>query len=264
MFQQLADILAGALAVVKDAGKIIAEHHKKPRNIRYKGRIDLLTETDLAVEEFLKNGLHGLCSGATFMAEESCADAPLGECTWIIDPVDGTTNFVHGLPFVASSVALWMQGRIVLGIVNAPLLGECFWATLGGGACCNGTPIAVSNAREMEQALVATGFPYTIARDADALTVQLNKVLKSAQGMRRCGAAAIDLAFLAAGRFDVFYENGLKPWDVAAGKLLIEEAGGRVTRYDGSPYRLGDGEILASATPELHEAMQNILIPISN
>lgn len=263
MPEDFSALLAPALAVVRESGGIIAEHNNKPRNIRYKGRIDLVTETDLAVEEFLKRELGKLCPEASFMAEESYAGGGLeqagDEPIWIIDPVDGTTNFAHKIPFVASSVALWQGGKTVLGIVNAPLLGECFWAARGQGAFCNGEAIQVSGQTELGKALVATGFPYTIAQDADKLTGMLNLVLKVAQGVRRCGAASIDLAYLASGRYDAFYENGLKAWDVAAGMLLIEEAGGLVSRYDGTGFTPGDDGIIACASPDLHAAVRRLL-----
>lgn len=260
MRAELPILLEQTLEAVKNAGRIITEHHQKPRNIRYKGRIDLVTETDVAVEEYLKVELSRIYPGSTFMAEESSTGAELGEATWIIDPVDGTTNFAHGLPFVASSVALWHGGRVVLGVVNAPLLNECFWATVGGGAFLNGQKLKVSSTTAMERALVATGFPYTVASEADTLTSKLNRVLKAAQGVRRYGAAAIDLAYLAAGRYDAFYENGLKAWDVAAGWILIEEAGGTLTHFDGGAYGPGDDEVLAASTLELHQSMQDILL----
>lgn len=263
MHQDIKNILSGALDIVGRSGSIIAGHNTKPRNIRYKGRIDLVTKTDLAVEEFLKTELGKLCPEASFMAEESSSGSELAEAgdkpLWIIDPVDGTTNFAHKIPFVATSVALWRNGKPILGIVNAPLLGECFWAGAGLGAFCNSEPINVSGQTDIERALVATGFPYTILQDADRLTAVMNRVLKAAQGMRRCGAAALDLAFMAAGRFDAFYENGLKLWDVAAGMLIISEAGGIVSRYDGSAYMPGDDGIMASASPELHEVMRGLI-----
>lgn len=256
-------LLDDVLAAARAAGEIIAEHHKKPRRVKHKGRIDLLTETDLAVEEFLKNRLGPFLPGASFMAEESYTGGPLADlgddAVWIIDPLDGTTNFAHQIPFVATSIGLWSRGRVELGVINAPLLGECFYATRGGGAFCNGAAIKVSGQDRLEDALVATGFPYSIAEDAAKITALLRPVLAAAQGVRRCGAAAVDLAFTAAGRFDAFYENGLKPWDTAAGMLLIEEAGGTISRYDGSPYTPGDDGILACSGAALHRAMLNIL-----
>ncbi|EGY27347.1 inositol monophosphatase family protein [Desulfovibrio sp. A2] len=246
------------LEIIRESGALVMEHWRKPRNIRLKGRIDLLTETDLAVEAFLKERLKDVAPDATFMAEESATSRePRGTC-WIIDPIDGTTNFAHSLPFVATSVGLWHEGRVELGIVNAPVLGECFWAVRGGGAFCNGDPLSVSDRAPLEQAVVATGFPYTIQEDVDTVLARLRKALVTTRGVRRCGAAAIDLAFVASGRFDAFYEADLKPWDTAAGWLLVEEAGGRVTGFDGAPYDFTNEGILAS-NGRVHEAMREVL-----
>lgn len=246
------------LEIIRESGALIMDHWRKPRNIRLKGRIDLVTETDLAVEAFLKERLKDVVPGATFMAEESATSrTPHGTC-WIIDPIDGTTNFAHSLPFVATSVGLWHEGRVMLGVVNAPVLGECFWAVRGGGAFCNGEPLCVSDREPLEQAVVATGFPYTISEDVDTVLARLRKALVTTRGVRRCGAAAIDLAFVASGRFDAFYEADLKPWDTAAGWLLVEEAGGRVTGFDGAPYDFSNEGILAS-NGRVHEAMREVL-----
>ncbi|MCG8533071.1 MAG: inositol monophosphatase [Desulfovibrionales bacterium] len=251
------------LPLVRDAvvesGEIIKEAWDKPRNVRYKGRIDLVTETDVAVEADLKQRLAAILPEATFLAEESAADAPLEELTWVIDPVDGTTNFTHQVPFIATSVGLWHKGRIVLGIINSPIMNECFYAAAGHGAWCNGKQIFVTKNDNIEMSLIATGFPYTIREDADEITDRLRRVLKASQGVRRLGAAALDLAYLAAGRFDAFYEKGLKPWDVAAGWLLVTEAGGWVTQYHASEdFHLFAPSILASNTL-LHAQMATLM-----
>jgi len=231
---------------VQAAGEIIINNNEKPRTIRYKGRNDLVTDTDLAVEEELKSRLSRLLPEAVFLAEETAGDAALGDLAWVIDPVDGTTNFAHGLPMVATSVGLWKCGKIVLGVVNLPLLGELFSAERNGGATMNGNTIRVSAIGKIEQSLVATGFPYTIEENLDEVLAQLKAVLPATQGIRRPGAAALDLAYVACGRYEGFYERGLKPWDTCAGVLLVEEAGGLVSRYDENPYALGDNNILAT------------------
>ncbi len=259
MLPTASSLIEQALKIVEQSGGIIAEHNRKPRNVRLKGRIDLVTDTDLAVENFLREHLRALCPHGGFLAEEASPKQALEEMTWIIDPVDGTTNFAHRLPFVATSVALWLKGEIALGIVNMPLLGECFWAVKGQGAYCNGERIQVSTASQVHEALVATGFSYNIAEEADIVSQRLGRVLARAQGVRRCGAAAADLAYLAAGRYDVFYENSLKPWDVAAGWLLVEEAGGLLTRFDGSAYSLGAADLLAAGSSRLHDDMVEML-----
>ena len=213
MTEQLSPLALQALAVVKESGAIIGANHAHPHTIRHKGRIDLVTETDIAVEAFLKERLATLAPQAGFLAEESAEDLSLPDTCWIIDPVDGTTNFAHGLPLTVTSVAYRLNGEIVLGI-------------------------GVSSVTACENALVATGFPYEIASRVDEILERMRPVLSSCQGVRRCGAAALDLAWTACGRFDAFYEDELKPWDMAAGALLVTEAGGSISNLDGSPFDL--------------------------
>ena len=241
------------------AGERIKVDWDAPRDVRLKGRIDLVTATDLAVEEGLKEALARVLPEAAFLAEETAARTALSGLTWIIDPVDGTTNFAHRFPFVCTSVALYDGQEPVVGCVNAPMLGQCFTAGKGAGAYCNGEPIRVSGTGRLEAALVATGFPYAIRENLDEIMADLRVMLAETQGIRRPGSAALDLAYVAAGRFDAFYELALNPWDVAAGALLVAEAGGRVGSYrpDG-PYRLGDFRILAS-NGALHESILALL-----
>ncbi len=238
MTEQLSPLALQALAVVEESGAIINANHAHPHTIRHKGRIDLVTETDIAVEAFLKERLATLAPQAGFLAEESAEDLSLPDTCWIIDPVDGTTNFAHGLPLTVTSVAYRLNGEIVLGIVNAPLLRECFIAEKGKGAWRNGERISVSSVTACENALIATGFPYEIASRVDEILERMRPVLSSCHGVRRCGAAALDLAWTACGRFDAFYEDELKPWDMAAGALLVTEAGGSISNLDGSPFDL--------------------------
>lgn len=253
-----ADILPMALDVVLASGAIVRDHHSRPRKIRRKGRIDLVTETDLAVESYLKDHLSNVLPGVSFIAEESAKTLePSGTC-WIIDPLDGTTNFAHGLPLVATSVALWHEGQVALGIVNAPLLGECYHAVRGKGAFARiagkDEKMSVTVTGALEEALVATGFPYDIEKELSGIIRRMQSVLPKSRGVRRCGAAALDLAWLAVGRFDCFYETCLKPWDMAAGWLLVEEAGGRLSHFDGSPQSVTSGEVLAT-NGRLHDEM---------
>lgn len=252
-------LLEGAKAAVAEAGERIRADFAAPEGIRHKGRIDLVTATDLAVEALLKDRLGALDPAATFLAEETAGKTRLDGPAWIIDPLDGTTNFAHGFPFVCTSVAYFDGREVALGLVNAPILGQCFTAGRGLGAFVNGAPLAVSGVGRLEDALVATGFPYAIRENLDEITADMRAVLAATQGIRRPGSAALDLAFVAAGRFDAFYEIGLNPWDVAAGWLLVTEAGGRVGTYrpDG-PYRLGDFRILAS-NGALHASMLHLL-----
>ncbi|MFK4765034.1 inositol monophosphatase family protein [Desulfobaculum sp. SPO524] len=251
-------LLTRTLAAVREAGRIVTDAWNTPRNITYKGRIDLVTETDVAVENLLKERLGEILPEAGMLAEESAESLEPQALTWIVDPVDGTTNFAHGIPLCAISVALWRDGRPELGIVSLPVMDELFYAVRGQGATLNGAPINVTTEADPERALVATGFPYTVKEDLPRIIAPLERVLATCQGVRRMGAAAVDLAYVACGRMDAFYERGLKPWDTAAGMLLVEEAGGRVSAFDaGTPYTFGGG-ILASNGP-LHEAMSSLI-----
>ena len=239
-------LLGKVVALVRESGEIVRRQWLEERHVRHKGRVDLVTRTDLAVEDFLRERLAPLVPGVGFLAEESsgAGACPAGDC-WIVDPVDGTTNFVHRIPQVGTSVALWRDGRVTLGVVNVPMMNECFWAVRGQGAFCNGDSIAVSREGELQQCLCATGFPYDVGGKLPQVLERLRLLLPATQGMRRIGAASVDLAYVACGRLDVFYELWLKPWDMAAGWLLVEEAGGRVSLPSGDAYAFG-GEVVAS------------------
>lgn len=239
-------LLEKVVAIVRESGDIVRRQWLEERRVRHKGCVDLVTRTDLAVEDFLRDRLASLVPGADFLAEESseAGARPAGDC-WIIDPVDGTTNFVHRIPQVGTSVALWRDGRVTLGVVNVPMMRECFWAARGQGAFRNGDAIAVSRESVLQQCLCATGFPYDVGEKLPHVLERLRLVLPATQGLRRIGAASVDLAYVACGRLDVFYELWLKPWDMAAGWLLVEEAGGSVSLPSGDAYAFG-GEVVAS------------------
>ena len=257
-------MLQDVLRIVGEAGDMVRRQWKLPRHVQHKGRIDLVTETDVAVENFLKEHLKNVAPGVAFMAEESAlSKEPISDC-WIIDPVDGTTNFVHGIAAVGISVALWRapcaalpQGGVELGVVNMPILGECFHAVRDKGAWSGEERLRVSAAAHMQDAVVGTGFPYTIQERLPQILGWLEAVLPVAQGVRRLGAAAVDMAFVAAGRLDAFYEAELQPWDVAAGWLLVEEAGGRVSDTLGNPYRFG--EVITASNGLVHQDLCNLL-----
>lgn len=251
-------LLTRTLAAVRDAGRIVRESWKQPRNIEYKGRIDLVTETDVAVESALRISLAEVLPEADMLGEETSGSVVPGDLTWIVDPVDGTTNFAHGIPLCAISVALWKDGRSILGVVYLSILDELFYAVRGDGAFLNGDQIHVTSQDNPERALVGTGFPYTVKEEVKSIISPLKRVLETCQGVRRMGAAAVDLAYVACGRMDAFYEVHLKPWDTAAGWLLVEEAGGRVTCYDGkTPFSFGE-DILAT-NGHLHEAISSLI-----
>lgn len=247
-------------AAVLETGMLIREHNRRPRNIRCKTSLkDLVTETDGAVESMLRESLGALVPLAAFLGEEGSPDQGLDGLCWVVDPLDGTTNFAHGVPFIATSVALCMNGEPLLGIVNLPLLGELFIAAKGQGARMNGQAISVSAISGLDSALVATGFPYRIVDHRASILRQLELAMPATQGVRRAGAAALDLAFVACGRYDGFFEFALNPWDTAAGVLLIQEAGGRVgTMVSQEPYRLGGPDILATNSL-LFDPLQDLL-----
>jgi len=251
-----ADIENAVLA----AGELMCEHNRRPRKVRCKTSLkDLVTETDGAVERLLRESLGALVPQASFLGEEGSPDQGLAGLAWVVDPLDGTTNFAHGVPFVATSVALCQDGEPLLGIVNLPLLGELFVAVKGQGARLNGEGISVSDVSSLDSALVATGFPYRIEEHKEAILRQLSLAMPATQGVRRAGAAALDLAFVACGRYDAFFEFALNPWDTAAGVLLVAEAGGRVGVMSGSePYRLGGPDVLVT-NGHLFGPMQELL-----
>lgn len=258
---EFARLTDGLLDAARKAGELIRQDWRQEREIVHKGRIDLVTQTDVRVENLLREELSRLLPEARFFGEESADGAGPGELAWVVDPLDGTTNFAHQIPFVATSIGLWHEGRTVLAAVNAPMLGELWHAVRGGGAFLNGDPIRVSERAGLLECIVATGFPYAIERYAERILAHMRRMLLATRGVRRPGAAAIDLAYVASGRYDGFYEYGLKPWDTAAGWLLVEEAGGRVSAMDGnSPYTLGGEGILAS-NGLVHDALAALLRP---
>jgi len=253
------ELIEGTLDIVRGAGEIILDHWNRPKNITYKGPIDLVTETDLAAEEHLKTRLGELLPEAGMVAEESHDGGEFPDLAWIVDPLDGTTNFAHQIPFVAVSVGLMQSGYMMLGVVHLPILKETFWAARGQGAFLNNEKISVSGQDDLGNGLAATGFHYNVRDITGEVLEQMDLALKNTRGLRRCGSAASDMAYLACGRYDVFYEIGLKPWDTAAGWLLVEEAGGLVTQYNPiGPYSLGARTILAT-NGKLHRSMIQLI-----
>jgi myo-inositol-1(or 4)-monophosphatase len=238
--------LEKAQELAKEAGLYQRSKLWKPLNIEHKGEIDLVTEVDKKSEELLVSGLQKAFPDHDFLAEENLYQNRGASHKWIIDPLDGTTNFAHGFPWFAVSIALEVNGEIVLGVVYHTMLNELFHAIKGKGAFLNGSRISVSSRYPLRGSLLATGFPYDSATDPENNFAHFVNFQMGCRGIRRAGAAALDLAYVAAGRIDGFWESKLKPWDVAAGQLLVSEAGGNVTGFIGEPYSAYNHRIVAS------------------
>jgi myo-inositol-1(or 4)-monophosphatase len=236
-----------AIQTARDAGQLLLEKFGRKINISLKGDINLVTEADLASESLIIERIRSYYPKHSILAEESGNAVTDGNSTWkwIIDPLDGTTNFAHGYPCFCVTLALEHEGKIVIGVTFDPTRNELFAAEKGQGAILNNKPIRVSTTENLSDALLVTGFPYNF-KQKENFARHLTEFLLQSRGVRRDGSAAIDLAYVACGRFDGFWEEGLNPWDVAAGVLLIEEAGGCVTYYDGTPYSIYQPPICAS------------------
>ena len=249
-----------AIQTARDAGRLLAERFGRKIEISNKSEIDLVTESDLASERLIIDRIKTYYPRHSILAEESGASNPNEDQSawrWIIDPLDGTTNYAHGYPCFCVSIALENQGRLEIGVVYDPIRDEMFSAERGQGASLNGRHIAVSQTRSLGSALLCTGFPYDV-RERNEFARHFANFIMHAQGVRRDGAAALDLAYVAAGRFDGFWEEGLKPWDVAAGALLIEEAGGRISKYRGEPLDIYSPPVVAS-NGLIHKEMMQVL-----
>ena len=249
-----------AQQAAKEAGAILKRLFGRTHRIVKKGEIDLVTEADLLAEEKILEIIRRSFPEDTILSEEKGMHHTQSERTWLVDPLDGTTNFAHGFPFFAVSIALEVAGKGVLGVVFNPCSKEHFHAIHGEGAFLNGRPLQVSKINVMGDALLATGFPYTIRQDPNPIVEDFKKMVMMAQGVRRPGSAAIDLCYLAAGMVDGFWEKGLKPWDTAAGAVIVREAGGIVTDYEGKPYSPYADSIVA-ANPFIHPSMLAVLRP---
>src|SRR3954471_529154 len=224
-----------------------------------KGTIDLVTEVDIAVERMFRAMIAERFPDHQVLAEEmgGAATAPAGPC-WVFDPIDGTTNFAHGLPIFCSSLALEIDGVAEIGAIYDPTRKELFTAERGGGAYLNGRPLRVSSADTLVDALLVTGFPYDVHERVDEIVGLFAAFVGRARAVRRLGSAAIDLCYVAAGRMDGFWESDLKPWDIAGGALIVSEAGGTVTSMTGQPFSSRGRHVLASNS-HIHPAMLEVI-----
>ena len=250
-----------AIQTARDAGRILAERFgRSALKVTQKGEIDLVTEADLASERLIVERIRSYYPRHAILAEEAgdvARDERASDYKWIIDPLDGTTNYAHGYPCFCVSIGLEYKNELLLGVVYDPIRDELFAAERGGGTTLNGRAIHVSAVEDLNRALLCTGFPYDVRERNDFARHFVNFIMHS-QGVRRDGAAALDMAYVACGRFEGFYEEGLQPWDVAAAIVLIEEAGGRVSRYDGTRASIYTPPIMAS-NGLVHDAMMRVL-----
>ena len=253
-------LLTTAIEAVLEAGRIQLSHFRTGVRIDKKGVIDIVTEADVAVERMFRGLIADRFPAHAVIAEEMGQGGATGAShEWVFDPIDGTTNFAHGIPFFCASLALEIDGVATVAAIYDPTRRELYTAERGVGAWLNGEPLRVSSTTDLIDAVVCTGFPYTIVEERAAPVAIFGRFLGASRAVRRFGSAALDLAYVASGRLDGFYEANLNRWDIAAGALLVEEAGGMVSAYTGQPFQSRTGEILAS-NGHLHEPMREVIV----
>ena len=241
------------------AGEILTKGSKKRPTVKFKSRVDLVTAIDLKSEKYITGRIKKTFPDHAILAEESGRSKNISTYLWVIDPLDGTTNYAHGYPAYCVSIALMVNNKIVIGVIFDPIHNELFYTARGKGAFMNKRRISVSAKTKLTHSLLATGFPYDIAESRIDNLDNFARMYKASRGIRRGGSAALDMCYLACGRFDGFWELKLHPWDTAAGLLLVREAGGRVTKIDGGKYSIFDNSILAS-NGKIHKQMQQVLL----
>lgn len=258
MSVQLASI---AIEAAKQAGELLVSGFGTHFQVESKAGVqDLVTTYDRLSQKLIIDLIKKKFPRHHFLAEEdNVAESPSDEVLWIIDPLDGTINFAHAIPFFAISIAAAIGKEIVCGVVYHPMQKELFVVEKGGGAYLNGKKILVTGQSHFERALLATGFPYNVQENPLQCVDRFASIAKTGVPIRRLGVASLDLAYVAAGRFDAFWEVGLHPWDMAAGKLLVEEAGGKVTHYDGKKHQIFGYLSMLATNGHLHDKMVNIL-----
>ena len=250
--------LDAARHAAREAGKTLKSRFGRVNRVTKKGKTDLVTEADFKAEKIIVDIIRKSFPQDGVVAEEAGAQGRTAGRVWFIDPLDGTVNFAHAFPFFAVSIALQVNGDGVLGIVFNPQMDEFFEAAKGSGAFFNGSAIHVSSTSDLVDSLLAVGFPYTLHQNPHRVMDHMKKMAVRAQGIRRPGSAALDLCYVAAGKLDGYWEEGLKPWDTAAGTIIVREAGGIVSDYHGNPFSPDKGTIVAS-NPSIHAAMLEVL-----
>lgn len=253
--QELAILTPSVVQIAKQAGEFIAREAMDfdLSKVELKGKSDLVSYVDKGAEKIIVEGLKALLPEAGFLTEEKTVEQTQTELTWIIDPLDGTTNFVHSMPGYAVSIGLSKGNEPILGVIYEITLDEAFYAWKGGGAYMNGSAISVSAAAKIDDSLFVTGYPvYNFSKTTEYLTI-LNELMRNSHGLRRLGSAATHLAYVACGRCEAFFEHNLNAWDVAAGIILVQEAGGTVTDFSGGSNALHGRELVAGGAvhPEL-------------
>jgi len=257
--QELRSCLDVAARAARQAGTLLAAHAGRPRRVRTKRSvIDLVTEIDRASERLLHQAIQRRFPEHGFRGEERTRTHPDAPSQWIVDPLDGTTNFVHGVPAFAISIALAHHGQLLIGVIYDPMRNEMFTAMKGSGAWLNGARIRVSRTRDLKTSLLATGFSPKFRENPKPYLRWFEAFQLRCHAVRRTGSTSLSLAYVACGRQDGFYEQDLWPWDIAAGLLLVREAGGRVTDFHGHPVRLESGQVVAS-NGRIHTAMLKLL-----
>jgi myo-inositol-1(or 4)-monophosphatase len=253
--------LAAAVETAQQAGALLLDDFRQPAKIEYKSDVDIVTAADRRSEAFIVERLRTLFPQHALVAEESGRQEATSDYCWYVDPLDGTTNFAHGYPCFAVSIALVAGDDTLVGVVHDPVRQETFQAAHGEGAWLNQKRLRVSRTERLAESLLGTGFP-TRKRHENPNILYYHRLTLLSHGVRRDGSAALDLAYVAAGRFDGFWEINLKPWDTAAGTLLVREAGGVVTDFQGVPFRLGGVEITAS-NGLIHSELQQVFAEIA-
>lgn len=257
MENQWKDALELAERAARDAGKLVMRGFRSQTGVSRKGKFDLVTEFDLGSENLIREQIRAEFPEHRIVGEEGDAIGH-GDLVWYVDPIDGTVNYAHGHPYFAVSIGLYDGAQGVVGVVHAPRLDLTWTASRGGGAFRNGEPCHVSRRASLEEALCTTGFPSNVAELDDTNEAELALFIRSARGVRRCGSAALDLAFVADGTYDLYWEKGLSPWDIGAGCVIVSEAGGEVTDYAGSLADVAVGEVVASNGRLHQEALRTI------